>query len=74
MRKDTGQWIIEGALECLLESETLFVYLVVPLLCVVFLCVVSIVVYSVVCDASFANAASTLDGLSIDPDKWFPRT
>jgi len=74
MTRETKQQIMEGALECLVESETIFVYVTLPLLCAAVLYVVGIGVYHLLFDPSTANVASSLDGLSIDPTKWFPRS
>lgn len=66
--------------ECLLETEELFFYVLIPVACVVAVCVVGVMVYHigvVVYDLTFdpyaTNVAATLDSLSIDPDKWVPR-
>jgi len=53
--------------------EAVFVYVVLPLLCVAVVWVVGMVVYQVILDPHVASLAST-DCLSINPEKWFPRS
>jgi hypothetical protein len=60
--------------ELLGESETLFVYVVIPVLCIFALCVLGIVLYQLVLEAHPADASAATDLLSIDPAKWFPRS
>jgi len=67
-----GDEVIAGCLELLSESETLFAYVVVPILCVVVLWLVASIIYQGVFDPHAASLASTSDYLSIDPEKWFP--
>jgi hypothetical protein len=76
MTKETKSHLLEGTLGCfewLGESETLFVYVVIPLLCVIGIYIVGVVFYQLILDAHPANASAASDLLSIDPDKWFPR-
>ena len=73
MKKDTNNYLLEGMLECLGESETLFVYVVVPVLCIITLYILGTVFYQFIVDAHPASATVASDFLSIDPDKWFPR-
>ena len=71
------QWpteVFAGCLELLSESETLFIYLVLPLLCVAVVGIIGIFVYQVICDPQAASLASTADYLSINPERWFPHT
>jgi hypothetical protein len=65
---------LPGCVECLPESEALFVYRVIPLLCVAIAWIVGMVVYQVICDPQAASIASTSDCLSINPEIWFPRS
>jgi hypothetical protein len=74
MTKETKQGLLEAALECLLESETLFIYVTLPLLCVAVVYVVGTSLFHLVFDPNAANIASAMDGLSIDPANWFPRS
>lgn len=60
--------------ECLVETEELFLYVLVPLLCIAAVCVVGVLVYQLMFDPNAVDVASRLDTLSIDPDKWFPRS
>jgi hypothetical protein len=74
--KDTKSHLLEGTLGChewLGESETLFGYVVIPLLCVIGLYIVGMISYQLILDAHPASASATSDLLSIDPDKWLPR-
>ena len=74
MTKETKNSLLEGinCLEWLGESETLFVYVVIPVLCIVGIYILGTVFYQSIVDAHSASA-SAADFLSIDPDKWFPR-
>jgi hypothetical protein len=60
--------------QCLVETEELFLYVLVPLVCVAGLCLVGVVVYQLMFDPDAVDVASRLDTLSIDPGKWFPRS
>jgi hypothetical protein len=76
MTKETKSHLLEGTLGCfewLGESETLFLYVVIPLLCVVGVYIVGMLFCQLILDAHPANASAATDLLSIDPDKWFPR-
>jgi len=64
----------EVLFECLLETEELFLYLLVPLIVIFCLYVVVYFVYQLAFDPNAVDVASRLDLLSIDPDKWFPRS
>ena len=63
-----------GILECLTEVEELFVYVLVPVLCLVAVGIIGIVLYQTIFDPHAIAAAATTDCLSINPDKWFPRS
>jgi hypothetical protein len=64
-------------LECLLEAWDL-----IPLACLAVLCLgfclfvyaFGVAVFQLMFDANAVDVASRLDMLSIDPDKWFPRS
>jgi len=76
MTKGTKSHLLEGTLGCfewLGESETLFDYVVIPLLCVIGLYILGMVFYQLILEAHPANASAASDLLSIDPDKWLPR-
>ena len=76
MTQETKIGLLEGGFECLewlCEFETVFVYLVVPLLFVAVLYILGTVFYQFVIDTHIASASAASDFLSIDPDKWFPR-
>jgi hypothetical protein len=73
MTKDSKNCLLEGTLELLGESETLFVYVVIPALCIIGICILGTVFYQFMVDAHPASASAASDFLSIDPDKWFPR-
>jgi hypothetical protein len=74
MAKETKK-LVEGTIGCfewLPESDTLFVYVVIPALCLIGLYILGTVFYRFIVDSHpAASAASGL--LSIDPDNWFPR-
>ena len=64
--------------ECLFETEELFLYVIVPVVCA-FVCIVAsymigTVAYQLMFDPNAVDVASRLDLLSIDPEKWFPRS
>jgi hypothetical protein len=73
MTKDSKNCLLEGTLELLGESETLFVYVVIPALCIIGLYILVTVFYQFMVDAHPASVSAASDFLSIDPDKWFPR-
>jgi hypothetical protein len=73
MTKDSKNCLLEGTLELLGESETLFVYVVIPALCIIGLYMLGTVFYQFMVDAHPASVSAASDFLSIDPDKWFPR-
>lgn len=76
MTRETKNGLLEGTFECLEwlgEFETMFVYLVVPVLCVVGLYILGTAFYQFVVDTHPATASAASDFLSIDPDKWLPR-
>ena len=75
MTKETKKFLdgMFGCFEWLSESETLFVYVVIPVLCVICLYFVGTVSYQLIADAHPASASAASDLSSIDPDKWFPR-
>jgi len=70
MAKEWQKEVLGGCLECLSESEGLFVYVVIPLLCVAIVWIVGMVVCQVLFDPHAASIASTSDCLSINPEKW----
>jgi hypothetical protein len=72
MAKEWPKEVFIGCLELLAESKALFIYLVLPLLCVAMVGIIGIVVYQVICDPQAACLASTSDCLSINPERWFP--
>ena len=72
MTKESKNCLLEGTLELLGESETLFVYVVIPALCIIALYILGTVFYQFMVDAHPASASAASDFLSIDPDKWFP--
>ena len=74
MAKEWPKEVFIGCLELLSESETLFIYMVLPLLCAAMLGIIGIVVYQVICDPQAASLASTSDCLSINPERWFPHS
>lgn len=77
MTKETKNTLLEGMVGCfewLGESETLFVYLVIPVLCIIGLYILGTVFYQFLVDTHPASAVAASDFLSIDPVKWFPRT
>ena len=74
MAKEWQKEVLAGCLECLSEREALFVYVVIPLLCVAIAWIVGTVVYQVICDPQVASIASTSDCLSINLENWFPRS
>jgi hypothetical protein len=46
----------------------------IPVACFVAVCVVGVMVYQMMFDPHAGDLASRLDALSIDPNKWFPRS
>ena len=73
MTKETRSFLFEGTLELLGESETLFAYLIVPLLCIVALYILGTTLYQFIADTHPTSASAPFDLLFIDPDNWFPR-
>ena len=73
MTKESKNCLLEGTLELLSESETLFVYVVIPAMCIIGLYILGTVFYQFMVDAHPASASAASDFLSIDPDHWFPR-
>jgi hypothetical protein len=74
MAKEWPKEVLIGCLELLSESEALFIYMLLPLLCAAMLGIIGIVVYQVICDPQAASLASTSDCLSINPERWFPHS
>ena len=74
MAKEWPKEIFIGCLELLSESEALFIYLVLPLLCVAIVGIIGISVYQVISDPQALSLASTSDYLSINPERWFPHS
>ena len=78
MTRETNSGLLEGTfdyldcIESLGEFETVFVYVVLPLLCVIVLYILGTAFYQFVVDTHSASASAASDFLSIDPDKWFP--
>ena len=68
-----GDIFLEGVLECVLEVDEIFLYVVVPLMLVSAVCFLVFVVYHCMVDPNALELASRSDLLSIDPDKWLPR-
>ena len=60
--------------ECLLEAVELIPLACVALLCVAALYLVGGMVYHLMFDPNAVDVAFRLDTLSLDPDKWFPRS
>jgi hypothetical protein len=73
MTKEWKSRLLEGTLELSGESETLFVYVVIPALCIIGLYILGTLFYQFMVDAHPAGASAASDFLSIDPDRWFPR-
>lgn len=62
-------------LECLLEGAAeLILFACLALVCVAALYLVGGIVYHLMFDPNAVDVASRLDTISIDPDKWFPRS
>jgi hypothetical protein len=65
-------------LDCIFETEGLFVYLfiypVIPLTLLAACCAVVVVVYQMMFDPNAVDVASRLSALSIDPDRWVPHS
>jgi hypothetical protein len=74
MAKEWPKEVFIGCLELLSESEALFIYLVLPLLCVAMVGIIGISVYQVISDPQALSLASTSDHLSINPERWFPHS
>jgi hypothetical protein len=66
-----GEIVLDGSL---LEVGELFLYLLVPVVLIFGLCLVAGMVYHLMVDPNAVDVASRLDLLSIDPDKWIPRS
>jgi hypothetical protein len=64
----------EALLECLLEGVELIPVACIVLLCLIPLCLFGAAVYHLGFDPNAVEVASRLDMLSINPDKWFPRS
>ena len=73
MTKGSKNCLLEGTLELLGESETLFVYVVIPALSIIGLYILGTVFYQFMIDVHPASVSAASDFLSINPDKWFPR-
>jgi hypothetical protein len=74
MAKEWPKEVFIGCLELLSESEELFIYLVLPLLCIAMAGIIGIVVYQLISDPQAASLASATDYLSINPERWFPHS
>jgi len=55
-----------------IDDAEVLVPVILVLACGAFLWIIGVTVYDLIFDPHVTNAA-TLDSLSIDPDKWFPR-
>jgi hypothetical protein len=66
-----GEIVLDGGL---LEVGELLLYLAVPVVLIFGLYLVAGMVYHLMFDPNAAEVASRLDLLSIDPDKWIPRS
>ena len=64
----------EAVFECLLETEELFFYALIPILCIGALYAVGVMVYQSTFDSRAVEVASNVNPLSIDPNKWLPRS
>ena len=64
----------KALLECLLEAVELIPLACIALLCVIPLCLFGVAVYHLMFDPNAVAVASRLDLLTIDPEKWFPRS
>ena len=73
-RRAPCQDLRERLLECLFETEELFPYALALVIIGLGLYFVAGMVYRLVYDPDGVNVASRLDVLSIDPEKWFPRS
>jgi hypothetical protein len=66
-----GEVVLDGSL---LEVGKLLLYLLVPVVLIFGLYLVAGMVYHLMFDPNAVDVASRLDMLSIDPDKWIPRS
>lgn len=67
--------VVDGFFESgVVEMGQLFLCLLVPLVLMFGLYLVAGMVYHLLVDPNAVDVASRLDLLSIDPDKWFPRS
>ena len=73
MAKEWPKEVFVGCLELLSESEV-FIYLVLPLLCVAMVGIIGISIYQLISDAQASSLASASDYLSINPERWFPHS
>ena|SRR5215469_14042041 len=69
-----AEFLLEGLFEGGLEAGELFLYLLVPLILMFGLYLAAGMVYHLMYDPNAIDVASRLDLLSINPDKWFPRS
>jgi hypothetical protein len=74
MAREWPKEALIGCLELLSESEALFLYLVLPLLCVAMVGIIGISVYSLIYDPQASSLVSASDYLSINPERWFPHS
>jgi hypothetical protein len=65
---------VEALFECLLEAVELIPLGCAALLFIAALCVVGVMVYQLMFDPNAVDVASRLDTLSINPNKWIPRS
>lgn len=66
-----GEIVLDGGL---LEVGELLLYLVVPVVLIFGLYLVASMAYHLMFDPNAVDVSSRLDLLSIDPDKWIPRS
>ncbi len=60
--------------ECLLEAWELIPVVCLALLCLIPVYFVGVVVHDLMFDPNAVDVTSRLEMISIDPDKWFPRS
>ena len=73
-RGQFDNFVLEAVLECALELEDAFLYVVIPLIIVGGLFLLVYAAYQSMLDPYAAGFTACSDFLSIDPDKWFPRS
>jgi hypothetical protein len=76
-KRESGGSLVEtlfAPFDFLLGADELFFYLLVPLVVLVGVYLVTGMVYHWMFDPNAVDVASRADLLSIDPDRWFPRS